>query len=208
MKSNAMAAHSTNTHNTLTLTHTLILSLTHSLTLSFSLSLTHSPLPLTHLLCVCDSLPSLTNQVTVLLVGMNVVSFIDESGSSKVVPVCPGTLQQLKQFIAEDAPATTRERPASYIDAFATAFNAFEPEPSGTDDYCTLTVYIQYTGKVVIILWYFTHACTAPIHVILYSITLCARVCMYMHLLDKRILSRFFLSQYPCSYLTQYLYMC
>ena len=62
-----------------------------------------------------------TTQVQAIVFAKSVQ--IHDSGSNKVVPVCPSSVQELTSFISAASPAIDRSTPAAYVDAFTTAFN-------------------------------------------------------------------------------------
>jgi hypothetical protein len=68
-------------------------------------------------------LKSLTTQDRVQAIVFAKSVLIHESGSNKVVPVCPSFVQELTSFISAALPAVDRGTPAAYVDAFTTAFN-------------------------------------------------------------------------------------
>ena len=66
----------------------------------------------------------------VILLGMSVRKYRDESGSIKTLPVCSSYLSDLRDFILNTSPPLVMDRPAEYTSAFNTSFNTFSSDPS------------------------------------------------------------------------------
>ena len=66
----------------------------------------------------------------VILLGMSVKKYRDESGNTKTLPVCSSYLSDLRNFILNMSPPLVMNRPAEYTSAFNTSFNTISDDPS------------------------------------------------------------------------------